>query len=85
MTLDGFPVAGKSVPSQRKYGMIHFPDWLMKRDWSLMKSLPAHQRLLLALAWAGRTGMHRGELAPWSICPLMFLTSFSMPSFALDK
>jgi DNA-binding IclR family transcriptional regulator len=34
----------------------------MKRDWKLMKSLPAHQRLMLLLGWAGRLGMHRGEI-----------------------
>ncbi|MGO8751957.1 MAG: hypothetical protein ACLQNE_38935 [Thermoguttaceae bacterium] len=27
-----------------------------------MKSLPAHQRLMLLLGWAGRLGMHRGEI-----------------------
>jgi hypothetical protein len=34
----------------------------MKRDWTLMKSLPAHQRLMLLVGWAGRLGMSRGEI-----------------------
>jgi hypothetical protein len=42
--------------------MIHFPDWLIKRDWALMKSVPDHQKVMLALGWAGRSGLHRGEI-----------------------
>ncbi len=42
--------------------MIHFPDWLLKRDWALFKTLPDHQKVMLALGWAARLGMHRGEI-----------------------
>ena len=42
--------------------MLHFPDWLLKRDWALMKSVPDHQKVMLLLGWAGRLGMHRGEI-----------------------
>jgi len=43
--------------------MIRFPDWLASQSWSIAQIVPPHQKLMLALARAGKRGLSRGEIA----------------------
>jgi hypothetical protein len=29
--------------------MLHFPDWMIKRDWAAMKLLPDHEKVMTLL------------------------------------
>ena len=58
--------------------MLHFPDWLLKRDWALMKSVPDHQKVMLPSAGRPAWACTEGKLAPLVICPLKHWTGFLM-------